>query len=422
MATTTILFAILATAWGGHGSSIPETRSTSCAVNDAYGLTKAFVGLQRIRDDARFPDGFAAIFHCEPVGLTNGDPVHMTCEKGEWIKNGTNVTVPTPICSRARVDDVLLHVHGDFVVGPAGVLFTKQRTFLNLTCEIEASLRNNNTTWKLKSYVTSNPRTQTVRIIKGSKVSVSLNDSEVVECQCTASNRKRKITIQAGDYHFCTEPVLYGGLRVLKRNATTMEFICLDEAKSYGEMTITCLESGQWDRSPPTCLQTETTRTLIASSKGGRERVTCPVYAFHEQVAQGVVIDAQQENVPEGSAFKARCDNPGFVVVGDTEMVACQKNGTWSFAKNLQCVIGCHNVTVNDESLIIEGLKRTYLFGDSITFHCPEGQRLEPHVERVICIDYGWLPDTVPKCVVKETDTEKTKRIMHSTKGTRRPR
>ncbi|CAN8020161.1 unnamed protein product, partial [Ixodes persulcatus] len=134
----------------------------------------------------------------------------------------------------------------------------------------------------------------------------------------------------------------------------------------------------------------------------------CDVNDFFTAAPYLVVIRASASEVALGAVFEAFCDDKGYILEGRSR-VTCKANGMWDFDPKMTCVKGCPNFADQDERLVIEGFLPKYHLGDSITLSCPNGTELDPHVERITCLGYGWSETKLPRCLDTEQENHKQK-------------
>ncbi|XP_064458545.1 uncharacterized protein LOC135368917 isoform X2 [Ornithodoros turicata] len=260
----------------------------SCTVEDTiFQFAHAFVGLQKVEDIRHISDGAAAVFHCEPVGLTTGRPVSVTCKNGNWTWADSDTPVSTPLCRPLGEGDIAIKVVGDYTVGPRGVVFVKPGRRLHLTCAFGMETSKNQTTWVLRQSMSGNGGGTRVRHVRGHRLSISMETSEEVECECRVLSRRRKIKIRGEGYDFCKEPRRPHGLHVLYRNGSKVGFACEGNMTLNGQTEIECTEAGQWNFPPPYCTEPATSvtqhippqpykRTTVEPETTGTKRSTIP--------------------------------------------------------------------------------------------------------------------------------------------------
>ncbi|XP_040062002.1 sushi, von Willebrand factor type A, EGF and pentraxin domain-containing protein 1 [Ixodes scapularis] len=196
----------------------------------------------------------------------------------------------------------------------------------------------------------------------------------------------------------CANPSLASGVNVVRQNAAEMRFACQSNLALEGPEQIHCSRTGEWDAKPPVCVQPQTT-----PAPG------CDVTDFLIAAPSRVVINASASEAALGAVFEAFCDDKGYILEGRSSRVTCKANGMWDFDAKMTCVKGCTNFADQDERLVIEGFLPKYYLGDSITLSCPNGTKLDPHVERITCLGDGWSETELPRCSDTEQENPKQK-------------
>uniref|UniRef100_A0A131YDS8 Sushi domain (Scr repeat) domain containing protein n=1 Tax=Rhipicephalus appendiculatus TaxID=34631 RepID=A0A131YDS8_RHIAP len=134
--------------------------------------------------------------------------------------------------------------------------------------------------------------------------------------------------------------------------------------------------------------------TPVVKAKDG-----CQPNDFYHIASQGLVIVTENEIAPLNSTFWPFCDGEEYTLVGNSSAVTCLRNGSWHIPPQMKCVEGCANFDTGPNGPRVAGRKRSYALGDSVTLSCSEGTRLQPRVERIICLGYSWSESAVPVCV-----------------------
>ncbi|XP_075735647.1 uncharacterized protein LOC119162101 isoform X2 [Rhipicephalus microplus] len=391
----------------------PSVQRASCTFPQRQNRLKAHHKHIRILPLESVPHGAELMFHCEPVGETimGGDVPTSRCFDGQWIPS-------VPHCygrESSYWDGLYMKFSAEAYTVPGGLVYVEPNVEVLVECWNTKPVELN-----IKSY---GQLRRSGQYVAWAKFTIALNQRAHIVCRKKHYPKSyREIMLLGHHLYKCPEIPKLPYLEVERKNREVYKFTCQEGYRIQGKSQIHCLGQGVWNDHFPTCVpikKTSSARTTepeeqnpineLKPTSVGQAQDGCRFSDFYNIVSHGLVLESKGEVAPLNSTFWPFCDSDGYTLVGNYSAVTCLQNGSWHVPPQVKCIEGCANFDTGPNGPMVVGRRSSYALGDSLMFFCSNGTRLQPRVERIICLGRSWSERVVPVCV-PELETTKKRR------------
>lgn len=372
-----------------EANATDTTVSPSCSCN--YIVQDRFLlahdGKKLIKYGDEIPSGTVIAFYCNSTGFfrLRGPPSLKCPTDCDWHSS------MFPSCLSPRDKDVIIRVISvpseNMKVGPGGVLSVVPGTRLELTCRAKSGYRQY-VDWTAPAgsgFKDSAVQKDIFKMMYTVPEASPLNSGKYTCFKTSGEFHAVHIVVEENECPEIEEieklTVSYSQNRKFGSRAT---FHCFSPYMRNGPSYVTCEASGFWSGPPSSCYLP-----------------TCSMESLYDIIPEGVVplVDGDiDENLPFGYEIRLGCDEDGKVLRGGNTAL-CSTEGKWRTGNDFECVQGCTSLAKkNGSELVISPNKDFYSMGESIIFSCPKGKDLTIDVQRILCFQGHWTPNTIPDC------------------------